>query len=199
MGGAISGGPETPRPFGALDEIRRLQKSITAVADCPKPVIAVVHGYCIGGGIDLISACDIRYAAVNTTFSIRETRIAIVADVGTLQRLPAIIGKGHVAELAYTGRDFGAEHAERIQLVNAVHPDQDATLAAARELAEEIAANSPLAVMGVKRELNYCEGKSVEDGLEYVATWNAAFLNSNDLREAMTAFLEKRKPKFTGT
>lgn len=199
MGGGVAGEGETPRPFRALDEIMRLQRSITAVAECPKPVIAAVHGYCIGGGIDLISACDIRYAAANTIFSIRETRIAIVADVGTLQRLPAIIGKGHVAELAYTGRDFDAEYGERIRLLNAVHPDQDATLSAARALAEEIAANSPLAVMGVKRVLNYCEGKSVEDGLQYVATWNAAFLNSNDLKEAMTAFLEKRKPKFTGT
>jgi enoyl-CoA hydratase len=199
MGGAVTGAGEAARPFRALDEIMRLQRSITALAECPKPVIAAVHGYCIGGGIDLITACDIRYAAANTIFSIRETRIAIVADVGTLQRLPSIIGKGHVAELAYSGRDFGAEYGERIQLVNAVHPNQDATLAAARELAEEIAANSPLAVMGTKRVLNYCEGKSIEDGLQYVATWNAAFLNSNDLREAMTAFLEKRKPKFTAT
>lgn len=199
MAGAATGETGSKRPFRQLDEIMRLQRSITAIAECPKPVIAAIHGYCIGGGIDLITACDIRYAAANTIFSIRETRVAIVADVGTLQRLPGIVGKGHVAELAYTGRDFGAEYAERIQLVNAVQPNQDATLAAARELADEIAANSPLAVMGTKRVLNFCEGKSVDEGLQYVATWNAAFLSSNDLKEAMTAFLEKRKPKFTGT
>ena len=184
--------------FAVLDEIARLQGSITAVAACTKPVIAAIHGYCLGGGIDLITACDIRYAARDTTFSIRETKIAIVADVGTLQRLPAIIGKGHVAELAYTGEDIDAARAEAIHLVNRVYADADTTLAAARDLAERIAANSPLAVQGTKRVLDYCEGKSVEDGLKYVATWNAAFLNTDDLREAMAAFIEKRKPNYTG-
>ena len=153
---------------------------------------------CLGGGIDLITACDIRYASRDAVFSIRETKIAVVADVGTLQRLPALVGKGHAAELALTGDDVGAERAEAIHLVNRVFADGDATLAAARDLAERIAANSPLAVIGTKRVLEYCEGKSVEDGLEYVATWNAAFLNSDDLKEAMAAFLEKRKPRFTG-
>ncbi|MBI2964223.1 MAG: crotonase/enoyl-CoA hydratase family protein [Deltaproteobacteria bacterium] len=184
--------------FALIDEISRLQRSITSVAECRKPVIAAVHGYCLGGGIDLITACDIRYASRDTIFSIRETKIAIVADVGTLQRLPAIIGKGHVAELAYSGDDIGAERAEAIHLVNRVYADAGATLAAARDLAGRIAANSPLAVVGTKRVLEYGEGKSVEDGLQYVATWNSAFLNSDDLREAMAAFLEKRKPNFTG-
>jgi len=184
--------------FSLLDEIARLQGSITAVASCTKPVIAAVHGYCLGGGIDLITACDVRYASKDTTFSIRETRIAIVADVGTLQRLPAIIGKGHVAELAFTGEDFDAERAERIHLVNRVYADADTTVAAARDLAERIGENSPLAVQGTKRVLEFCEGKSVEDGLKHVATWNAGFLASDDLREAMAAFAEKRKPKFTG-
>ena len=184
--------------FALLDEIERLQRSISAVAACKKPVIAAVHGYCLGGGIDLITACDIRYASRDAVFSIRETKIAVVADVGTLQRLPALVGKGHAAELALTGDDVGAERAEAIHLVNRVFADGDATLAAARDLAERIAANSPLAVIGTKRVLEYCEGKSVEDGLEYVATWNAAFLQSDDLNEAMAAFLEKRKPRFTG-
>jgi len=184
--------------FALLDEIARLQRSVSSVAACTKPVIAAIHGYCLGGGIDLITACDIRYAARDTIFSIRETKIAIVADVGTLQRLPSIIGKGHVAELAYTGEDIDAERAAAIHLVNRVYADGDTTIAAARDLAERIAANSPLAVQGTKRVLEYCEGKSVEDGLRYVATWNAAFLNSEDLREAMAAFLEKRKPNYTG-
>jgi len=197
MGGTLFGAEPRGR-FALLDEIERLQRSISSVAACKKPVIAAVHGYCLGGGIDLITACDIRYASRDAVFSIRETKIAIVADVGTLQRLPALIGKGHVAELAFTGDDVGAERAEALHLVNRVFADGDATLAAARDLAERIAANSPLAVMGTKRVLEYCEGKSVEDGLEYVATWNAAFLNSDDLKEAMAAFLEKRKPRFTG-
>jgi enoyl-CoA hydratase len=184
--------------FGLFDEIQRLQGSITAVANCRKPVIAAVHGFCIGGGIDLLTACDVRYAARDTVFSIRETRIAIVADVGTLQRLPAIVGKGHVAELAYTGEDFDAGRAAEIDFVNRVFENAEATVAAARDLAARIADNSPLAVQGTKEVLNYCEGKSIEDGLRYVATWNSAFLHSEDLKEAMRAFMEKRKPSFTG-
>ncbi len=199
MGGGIveSGGGVASRKR-LLDEILRLQGSITAVARCEKPVIAAVHGYCIGGGIDLITACDIRLAAADTIFSIRETRMAMVADVGTLQRLPGIIGRGHVAELAFSGDDFPAERAREIGLVNYVHPDGPRTIAAAQELAARIAANSPLAVTGTKRVLEYCADKSVEDGLKYVATWNAAFVASEDLREAVTAFFERRPPKFHG-
>jgi enoyl-CoA hydratase len=168
------------------------------VARCQKPVIAAVHGYCLGGGIDLISACDIRLAAANAVFSVRETRMAMVADVGTLQRLPGIIGKGHVAELVFTGDDIGAERAREIALVNHVFPDQETTLATARAMAGRIAANSPLAVTGTKRVLAYCDGKSVDDGLTYVATWNAAFVTSEDLAEAMASFVEKRRPVYRG-
>jgi enoyl-CoA hydratase len=196
MAGALFS--EQPTKFALIDEITRLQGSITSVANCTKPVVAAIHGYCLGGGIDLATACDVRYAARDAIFSIRETRIAIVADVGTLQRLPAIIGKGHVAELAYTGEDIDAARAEAIHLVNRVYPDADTTVAAARDLAERIGDNSPLAVQGTKRVLQYCEGKTVEDGLRYVATWNAAFLDTEDLREAMAAFVEKRKANYTG-
>jgi enoyl-CoA hydratase len=179
-------------------EIQRLQASISAVADCPKPVIAAVHGACIGGGIDLITACDIRLASADAIFSVRETRIAIVADVGTLQRLPGIVGRGIAAELALTGDDFGAERAREIGLLNAVHPDQAATVEASRDMARRIAANSPLSVQGTKQVLRYCEGKSVSDGLQYVAAWNAAFFESDDLAEAMRAFFEKRPARFSG-
>ncbi len=199
MTGVFDGGSGEKRsPLALLDEIEHLQRSISSVAECRKPTIAAIHGLCLGGGIDLTTACDIRYAAKGSVFSIRETRIAIVADVGTLQRLPAIIGKGHVAELAFTGEDFSAERAAEIHFVNKLYPDADTTLAAARDLAERIAANSPLAVQGTKTVLEYCEGKSVEDGLRYVATWNTAFLRTEDLKEAMRAFLEKRAPNFTG-
>ena len=202
MIGTLGGGDASASGAAArlrlLDEITHFQRSINAVADCRKPVIAAVHGYCLGGGIDLITACDIRLAAADTVFSVRETRIAIVADVGTLQRLPAIVGKGHVAELVYSGDDVSAQRAREIHLVNEVYPDQAATVAAAHVLAGRIAANSPLAVSGCKRVLAYCEDKSVEDGLQYVATWNAAFLASDDLTEAMQAFLEKRPARFSG-
>ncbi len=189
---------EAAKRLGLLSEIQRLQRSISSVADCPKPIIASVHGYCIGGGIDLITACDVRTAAEDALFSIRETRIAIVADVGTLQRLPGIVGRGMAAELALTGDDFGAARAKEIGLLNSVHADAEATLEAARSMAARIAANSPLAVQGTKRVLEFCRGKSVEDGLDYVATWNAAFVQSDDLNEALAAFMQKREPKFTG-
>ena len=182
----------------ARSEITRLQASITSVADCPVPVIAAVHGYCIGGGVDLIAACDIRLASADALFSVREAKIAIVADVGSLQRLPGIIGRGHVAELAYTGKDITAARAEAIGLVNSADGDADAVLAAARAMAAEIAANSPLAVQGTKAVLVAGEDRSVAEGLDFVATWNAAFLASDDLTEAMTAFMEKRPATFTG-
>jgi enoyl-CoA hydratase len=161
-------------------------------------VIAAVHGWCIGGGVDLISACDIRMASADAVFSVRETKIAIVADLGTLQRLPGIVGRGHVNELALSGRDIPAERALQIGLVNDVLPDVDACHKAALALAAEIAANSPLVVQGTKAVLRAGEGRSVAEGLDYVGVWNAAFLRSNDLTEAMTAFLEKREPRFTG-
>jgi enoyl-CoA hydratase len=186
------------RAVTARQGVLRMQSSVTSVAECPKPVIAAIHGYCIGGGVDVVSACDIRVASADAVFSVRETKVAIVADLGSLQRLPQIIGKGHVAELAFTGKDITAGRAKEIGLVNDVLPDADAALAAARQLAQEIAANSPLAVQGTKAVLAACEDKSVAEGLDYVATWNAGFLASDDLVEAMTAFMEKRAPEFKG-
>jgi enoyl-CoA hydratase len=197
-----SGGAHEPsmasRAVAARQGILRMQRSVTSVAQCPKPTVAAVHGYCIGGGVDLISACDIRVASADAIFSVRETRVAIVADLGSLQRLPRIIGKGHVAELALTGKDISAPRAKEIGLVNDVWPDAEAALVSARQLAHEIAANSPLAVQGTKAVLAACEDKSVADGLDYVATWNAGFLSSDDLVEAMSAFAEKRTHDFKG-
>lgn len=181
-----------------LDTVKRFQQSITAVADCSKPVIAAIWGWCLGAGIDLASACDIRLAAEDAVFSIRETKLAMVADVGTLQRLPKILSPGHVAELAFTGRDIDAARALEIGLVNDLLPDAEAALKAARELADEIAQNSPLAVQGTKAVLRAGEGLSIEEALDYVALWNAAFLSSEDLREAIAAFAEKRQPHFRG-
>jgi enoyl-CoA hydratase len=198
--GSDNGAPRSmaDRARSARAEILRLQASVNAVADCPLPVIAAVHGYCIGGGVDLIAACDIRLASADALFSVREAKVAIVADLGSLQRLPAIIGQGHVAELAYTGKDITAARAESIGLVNEVCPDAEAALEAARTMATEIAANSPLAVQGTKAVLVAGADRSVAEGLEYVATWNAGFLASDDLVEAMRAFMEKRPAEFTG-
>src|SRR6185295_16573671 len=146
MGGAVAGGgegsSEASKRTAMLRGLKRLQGAINAVADCPKPVVAAVHGYCIGGGIDLITACDIRLASADAVFSVRETKIAIVADIGTLQRLPGIVGTGHVAELAYTGKDSNADRAAEIGLVNQMLIDADACHKAAHEMAVEIASNS---------------------------------------------------------
>ena len=198
------GDSDGPRPSVAARaaharrEIVRLQASISSVAECPVPVIAAVQGWCIGGGVDLISACDIRLASAEAQFSVREARIAIVADLGSLQRLPGIIGHGHLAELAYTGKDITAGRALAIGLVNEVSSDPAAVVADARSMAAEISGNSPLAVQGTKAVLAAGEGRSVAEGLDYVATWNAAFLSSDDLVEAMAAFMEKRPGIFTG-
>ncbi len=178
--------------------IKTMQHAVSSVAECPKPVIAAIHGYCIGAGVDLITACDIRYAAVGSTFSIRETRLALVTDMGTLQRLPRIIDPGSVAELAFTGRDFDAGEAASLGLISRILPDADATLEAAMETAELIAANSPLAVQGTKAVLRAGDGRTIDEALDYVALWNAAFLHSDDIQEALAAFVEKRDPKFQG-
>jgi Enoyl-CoA hydratase/carnithine racemase len=178
--------------------IKRMQDAFTALAECPQPVIAAVHGYCIGAGVDLITACDIRYAAADAIFSVRETRLAMVADVGTLQRLPRIVEPGRLAELVYTGDDFDAETAREVGLVGRVFPDRETLHDAARDLARRIAANSPLAVQGAKAVLRAGEGRSVGEQLDYVALWNAAFLHSDDLTEAMTAYAQRREPHFEG-
>jgi enoyl-CoA hydratase len=182
----------------ARAEIIRMQASVTSVADCHLPVIAAIHGYCIGGGVDVAAACDIRLASEDAVLSVRETKVAIVADLGSLQRLPSIIGRGQLAELAFTGKDITAERALSIGLVNSLSPNADAVLRDARAMAAEIAANSPLAVQGTKAVLAAGEGKTVAEGLDYVAAWNAGFLASDDLTEAMVAFAEKRPANFTG-
>jgi enoyl-CoA hydratase len=195
---APEGDSEAARRMTVYKRIGELQGSFTSLADSPKPVIAAIHGYCLGAGIDLITACDIRLAAADATFGVRETVMGLVADVGTLQRLPRIIGPGHVAEMVYSGRDIDADRALGIGLVNHLYADADATLKAATDLADTIAANSPLVVQGAKRVLRAGEGRTVAEGLDYVAVWNAAFLLSEDLSEAMTAFTEKRTPRFKG-
>ncbi len=202
------GGSLTEEPAGAshaessarsFEAVRAMQASVSALAKLAVPVIAAVHGYCIGAGVDLISACDIRLCSEDAIFSVRETRMAIVADLGTLQRLPGIIGAGHVAELAFTGEDVDAARAERIGLVNAVHQGgAERVYAAAIELARRISANSPLAVRGTKAVLAAAEARRIEEGLDFVARWNTMYLRSDDLSEAITAFLERRPPQFRG-
>ena len=150
------------------------------------------------GGVDLISAVDIRYASADAKFSVREVKLAIVADVGSLARLPLILSDGHLRELVLTGKDIDAARAEEIGLVNNVYDDAEASLAAAHATAAEIAANPPLTVRGIKDVLDQQRIARVSESLRYVAAWNAAFLPSNDLAEGITATFAKRAPEFRG-
>ncbi|MBD2839035.1 crotonase/enoyl-CoA hydratase family protein [Pseudomonas sp. JM0905a] len=190
-------GPDAGRNARTLRrKILELQASFNAVDNCSKPVIAAIQGYCLGGAIDLISACDMRYSTGDAQFSIKEIDIGMAADVGTLQRLPRIIGDGMMRELAYTGRTIDGEEAQRLGLVNRTFESQDALLDGVFGIAHQIAAKSPIAVRGTKEMIRYMRDHRVDDGLEYIATWNAAMLQSADLRVAMTAHMSKQKPEF---
>ena len=179
--------------------IKKLQRTASCFHRTNKPVVAAVNGYCLGAGVDLVTACDIRLASSDAVFSVRETKMGLVADIGSLQRLPAIVGSGVTAEMAYTGSDYEASWALDKGLVNRVLPSVESLHAAAAELAAEIASNSPLVTQGIKHVLRTADGQTVDQALDYVAQWNSSFLVSNDLNEAITAFLEKRDPDFNGS
>ncbi|MGP1678188.1 MAG: crotonase/enoyl-CoA hydratase family protein [Burkholderiales bacterium] len=182
------------------EKLRRLildmQDTLSSIERCRKPVIAAIHGACVGGGIDLICACDLRYCSADALFSVKEIDVGLTADVGTLQRLPQLIGEGAARELAYTGRRISGAEAKELRLVNHCYADREALTAAMRELAAVIAAKPPLALRGCKEMITYARDHTVADGLNYVATWNAAMLLSTDLDEALAAGSEKRAAKF---
>ncbi len=173
-----------------------LQDTLTSLERCRKPVLAAVHGACIGGGIDLICCADMRYCSADAVFSIKEVDIGMTADVGTLQRLPKLIGEGMVRELAYTARNFSAAEARETGLVNRVFESPEALKAGVKEIAALIAAKSPLAVRGTKEMISYARDHAVADSLNYIATWNAAMMMSSDLTEAMMSGMQKKAPKF---
>lgn len=173
-----------------------LQDTLTSLERCRKPVLAAIHGTCIGGGVDLVCCADMRYASVDAQFSIKEIDIGMVADVGTLQRLPRLVGDGMAREWAYTGRTVLASEAAELRLVNRVFATRQELHDGVRALAATIAAKSPLALRGTKEMISYARDHSVADGLNYVATWNAAMLQSADLQEAMDAGLHQRAPLF---
>jgi enoyl-CoA hydratase len=198
LGPVLSDGALAKERMALLDMIERLQRTMTCVAVCRKPVIAAISGWCIGGGVDLVTACDVRLCSADARFSVREVKLAMVADVGTLARLPGIVGEGVARELALTGDDFDAARAQRIGLVNEVYETPAALHAAARAMAERMAKNPPLVLAGIKKVMNASSERVAAESLRTVALWNSAFLASADLREAFAAFIEKRDPKFEG-
>nr|XP_046245966.1 delta(3,5)-Delta(2,4)-dienoyl-CoA isomerase, mitochondrial isoform X3 [Scatophagus argus] len=176
--------------------IGKYQETFSVIEKCPKPVVVAVHGACIGGGVDLITACDIRLCTQDAWFQVKEVDIGLAADVGTLQRLPKVIGsRSLVNELALTARKMYADEAKSSGLVSRVFADKEAMLAGALEMAVEIAARSPVAVQGTKINLIYSRDHSVAEGLDYMATWNMSMLQTQDVMKSAQASMEKKSPK----
>ncbi len=196
--GSLLSGKGADQRENTRKAILELQGGLNKIEQCRKPVIAAIHSHCIGGGIDLISACDIRLATKDAVFSIRETRMGIIADLGTLQRLPYIIGHGWFRELALTGRDFTAGEALQMGLLTRICEDRQTLYAEARKIAGLISECPPLTVQGTKEVILHSRDYGINAGLQYVAQKNAAVLPSEDVVEAVTAFMEKRKPMFKG-
>ncbi|MBM3683237.1 MAG: crotonase/enoyl-CoA hydratase family protein [Actinobacteria bacterium] len=169
-----------------------LQETFTCLERARMPVIAAIQGACVGGGVDMVTAADLRYATEDAFFCIQEINIGMTADVGTLQRLPKLVPPGVVAELAYTGRRMPAARAREVGLVNEVFPDHTALLEGVHAVAAEIASKSPLAVHGTKQTMAYAREHTIADGLEYIATWNASMLDPDDMAEAFRAMADKR-------
>lgn len=175
-------------------KITKLQRPINSIEECDKPVIAVVHGYCLGAGVDLITACDIRICASDAVVSIREIEIGMTADIGTIQRLPKVVGNiSWVREMIYTGRNANADEATKVGLFSNCLETKEKALQAALDLANTIASKSPVAVIGSKKTLNFSRDHSVTEGLEFITNWNACALQCTDLVSGVTAQLQKTK------
>ncbi|PKC02113.1 ClpP/crotonase [Rhizophagus irregularis] len=186
------------RALNTRKELLVTQDSISSVEQCDKPVIAAIHNGCIGAGVDLITACDIRYCSKDAFFSVKEVDLGLAADVGTLQRLPKIVGNNSlIRELCLTGRNFSSTEALNIGLVNKVLSTKEEALTEALKTANIIASKSPIAILSTKHLLNFSRDHSVAEGLAYTAAWNGAMLNSSDLMEAVDATMGRRKPKFS--
>ncbi|OQR70427.1 delta-3 [Tropilaelaps mercedesae] len=189
----FSGEGDASRKFVKIrDVVSRYQYTITSIEKCQKPVIAAIHNGCIGAGTSLVTACDIRYCTEDAWFTIREIDVGICADVGVLQRLPKIIGNGSlINEWALTGRKFDSKEARREGLVSKVLKDKNELMSAVLELAKVIAAKSPVAAQGTKVNLAYSRSYPVDQALEYMCTWNACHLQTEDLMTAASALISK--------
>ncbi|SVE57306.1 uncharacterized protein METZ01_LOCUS510160, partial [marine metagenome] len=180
----------------SYNNILHMQESFNCIEQARIPVLAAIQGGCIGGGVDLVTSCDIRYATADAFLTIFETNIGMTADVGTFPRLVKLIPEGYVKEMAYTGRRVAAAEAKQMGLINEVYTDQDAMLKAVMKIAAEIASKAPLAVYGCKKMINYARDHSTADGLDYIAIWNASHLKVEEIQEAMLANAENRPGEF---
>ena len=189
--------PDSARIGEALYRVaKELQGYISNLEKIRVPVIAAIQGGCIGGAVDMVTACDIRLASKEAFFCIQEINIGMAADVGTLQRLPKIIPDSKMREMAYTGRRMYADEAKESGLISDMYETQEEMLEGANKLAKEIASKSPVAIYGLKAVMNYSRDHSVSDGLEYNALWSGAMLSQKDMTEAITANMEKRDASF---
>ena len=179
-----------------MEITKKFQDAFTSVAKTKKPTIAAIQGFSIGGATNLVASCDIRLSTKDAKFSIGESKLGLVADVGALQRMPKIISKGVLRELAYTGKTFDAEYAKEIGFVNHIFDTHEELMNGAMDLAKEIASNSPLVVKGVKMMLDKGEELTADQSLDLVRMWSTSFLTSEDLKEGIFALMEKREPKF---
>jgi enoyl-CoA hydratase len=195
-GSGMDGTPKTTITFPQTFE--PMLECCNIMEKCPKPIIAAVHGKCVGGGLDIISACDIRMCTEDATFSLREVAIGIAADMGVLQRLPYIIGQGFTREMAYTAKFFTAREVERMGLMNHVYPDKETMMREAKKLADEIASMPPLAVQNTKDIMNFSRNITIHEGMMYAIHKNMVLFFADDTKEALTAFMEKRNPVFKG-
>jgi len=176
--------------------VLHLQETFNCLEKARMPVLAAIQGGCIGGAVDMVTACDMRYATEDAFFCIQEINIGMTADVGTLQRLPKLIPEGVCRELAYTGRRMPADEAKAVGLVNEVFPDHEALLAGVQAVAAEIASKSPLAIWGTKEMVRYARDHSTADALDHIATWQAGMFHPADMVESFTAKAEDRDPEF---
>lgn len=197
---SVSGLMDIPCPGKRAEKIRALililQRTITAIEKCSKPVLAAIHSGCIGGGVDIATACDMRYCSEDAYFTVKEIDLGMVADIGTLQRLPKIIAPGLAAEMAYTGRKVSGPEAKSMGLVNHCYASKEEMMENVMQIAATIAEKSPVSIRGIKEVLRYTRDHSVEDALNYISVWNAGMLLSNDLKEAFMAAMQKRRPEF---
>jgi len=181
-----------------IEDLAYLQDCITAIEKCRKPVIASIQKACVGGGVDVVTACDMRYATEDAYFCVKEVDMGLVADVGTMQRLPKIISYGMACEMAYTGRNVYGQEAEKIGLVNRCYADKEAMMEDVIKMAENIAGKSPVVIRGSKQILQYTRDHSVEESLKHMRVWNAAMIFSTDIQEAFASTMQKRKPVYEG-